>query len=151
MWYKNIAGRFFGSVRKHACDRRTDGWADRRRDGQNYDSQDHASIAASRGKNQTERVQALADISRSALCCHSNATRAPIANPPNSAELECTSYHSPKLRPGPCSSLSGNAARDRQTDTQTRTQTLVINIHFASSTTHVKCNDNNNVIKKMND
>jgi len=24
MWYKNIAGRFFGLVRKHACDRRTE-------------------------------------------------------------------------------------------------------------------------------
>jgi len=43
MWYKNIAGRFFGLVRKHVCDRRTDG--------QNYDSQDRASIAASRGKS----------------------------------------------------------------------------------------------------
>jgi len=43
MWYKNIAGRFFVLVTKHACDRRTDG--------QNYDSQDRASIAASRGKN----------------------------------------------------------------------------------------------------
>jgi len=43
VWYKNIAGRFFGLVTKHACDRRTDG--------QNYDSQDRASIAASRGKN----------------------------------------------------------------------------------------------------
>ena len=33
MWYKNIAGRFFGLVTKltkHACDRRTD----RRTDGQ---------------------------------------------------------------------------------------------------------------------
>ena len=29
MWYKNIAGRFFGLVRKHACDRRTDGQTDR--------------------------------------------------------------------------------------------------------------------------
>jgi len=47
MWYKDIAGRFFGLVTKHACDRRTD----RRTDGQNYDSQDRASIAASRGKN----------------------------------------------------------------------------------------------------
>jgi len=28
---------------------------------------------------------ALVDISRSALCCHSNETRAPIANPPNNA------------------------------------------------------------------
>jgi len=27
-------------------------------------------------------VQALADISRSALCCHGNETRAPIASPP---------------------------------------------------------------------
>jgi len=42
MWYKNIAGRFFGLVTKHACDRQTDR--------QNYDSQDRASIAASRGK-----------------------------------------------------------------------------------------------------
>jgi len=46
MWYKNIARRFVGLVTKHTCDRRTDG----RTDGQNYDSQDRASIAASRGK-----------------------------------------------------------------------------------------------------
>jgi len=26
MWYKNIAGRFFGLVIKHACERQTDGW-----------------------------------------------------------------------------------------------------------------------------
>jgi len=32
-----------------------------------------------------EPVQALADISLSALCCHSNETRAPIAIPPSSA------------------------------------------------------------------
>jgi len=24
MWYKNVAGRFFGLVTKHWCDRRTD-------------------------------------------------------------------------------------------------------------------------------
>jgi len=30
------------------------------------------------------------DISRSALCSHSNETRAPTANPPNSAHLEGT-------------------------------------------------------------
>jgi len=47
MWYKNIAGRFFGLVTKHACDGQTDGQTD----GQNYDSQHRASIAASRGKN----------------------------------------------------------------------------------------------------
>jgi len=49
MWYKNIVGRFFGSVTKYACDRRTHG----RMDGQNYDSQDRASIVASRGKNRS--------------------------------------------------------------------------------------------------
>jgi len=37
-----------------------------------------------------ERVQALADISHLALCCRCNETRAPIANPPNSAQLEGT-------------------------------------------------------------
>jgi len=83
-----------------------------------------------------ERVQALADISRSALCCHSNETRAPIANPPNSAQLEDTSYHSAKLHPGPYSSVGMRRGTDRQTDTQTR----VTNIHFASATPHAKCN-----------
>jgi len=47
-----------------------------------------------------QQVQALADISRSALCCHSNETPAPIANPPNSAQLGGTPYHFPKLHPG---------------------------------------------------
>jgi len=46
MWSKNIAGRFFGLVTKHACDRQMNTQTDR----QNYDSQDRASIAASRGK-----------------------------------------------------------------------------------------------------
>ena len=45
-----------------------------------------------------EPVQALAEISRSALCCHSNETRAPIANSPSSAQLEGTSYHYPNFR-----------------------------------------------------
>jgi len=42
MWYQNIRSALFGFVTKHECDRQTDG--------QNYDSQDCASIAASRGK-----------------------------------------------------------------------------------------------------
>ena len=29
MWYKNIAGTFFGLITKHACDRQTDGRTDR--------------------------------------------------------------------------------------------------------------------------
>jgi len=47
---------FFGLVTKHAYDRRTQRqtvWqAERQTDGRNYDSQDGASIAASRGKNE---------------------------------------------------------------------------------------------------
>jgi len=31
------------------------------------------------------------------LCCHSNETSAPIADPPNSAQLQGTPYHLPKL------------------------------------------------------
>jgi len=85
-----------------------------------------------------ERVQALAGISRSCLFCHSNETRAPIANPPNSAQLGGTL---PFLQVIPGSvQQCGNAARDRRTDTQT----CVASIHFTSSTTHAKCNIINN-------
>jgi len=38
-------------------------------------------------KSGIERVLALTDISHLALCSHSNESCAPIANPPNSAEL----------------------------------------------------------------
>jgi len=51
MWCKSIAGRFVGLVTKHPCDRQTDGQTD----GQNYDSRDRASVAASRGKNRRQR------------------------------------------------------------------------------------------------
>jgi len=34
MWYKNVAGRFFGLVTKYACDRQTDGRTDRQTGGQ---------------------------------------------------------------------------------------------------------------------
>jgi len=49
--------------------------------------------------SKNNQAQALADISRSALYCHSNETRAPIANLPNSAQLEGTRYHSPSYIP----------------------------------------------------
>ena len=76
-----------------------------------------------------------------ALCCHSNAARAPIANSPNSAQLGGSLYHAPKLHPGQCSSVGVRPRTDRHTDTQTDTQTRVTTIHFASSTTHAKCNN----------
>jgi len=83
------------------------------------------------------RVQALADISHSTLCCYSNETRAPIANAPNIEQLEGTPYHFHKLHPGPCSGVGMR----RQTDTQTdrHTQTDVTTTHFSSATPHAKC------------
>ena len=70
----------------------------------------------------------VADILRSALCCHNNETRAPIANPPNSAQLGGTSYHSAKLHPCPCSSVGMRSRTGRHTDTQTH----VTNMHCDS-------------------
>ena len=53
-----------------------------------------------------------------ALCCHSNETRAPIANPPNSAQLgeplSFPSYSEVRAAVWACG--------DGQTDTQTQTQ-----------------------------
>ena len=60
-----------------------------------------------------------------------------MANPPNSAQLGGSLYHASKLHPGPCSSVGVRPRTDAHTDTQT----LVTTIHFASSTTHAKCND----------
>jgi len=54
-----------------------------------------------------------------ALCCHTNATSAPIANPPNSAQLGGSLYHAAKLHPGPCSIVGVRPRTDRQTHTQT--------------------------------
>jgi len=60
-------------------------------------------------------LKAIADISRSALCCHSNESRAPIANPSHSAQLEGTLYHFAKLHPSPCSSVGMRRWTDAQT------------------------------------
>jgi len=53
------------------------------------------------------------------------------------AQLDGTPHHSSKLHPGLCSSV----ARQQGTDTQTHTEMVMTNIHFASSTTHAKCNN----------
>jgi len=66
-----------------------------------------------------QHVQALTDISHSALCCHSNETRAPIANPRKSAQLDSTLYNFLKLHPGPCSSVGMRRERDRHSDRHT--------------------------------
>jgi len=81
-----------------------------------------------------------------ALCCHSNATCAPIANPPNSAQLGGIIYYARKLDPGPCNSVGIRPRTVRHTDTQTRVTT----IHFASSMTHAKCNDRYKEINEQN-
>jgi len=46
---------------------------------------------------------------------HSNATRAPIENPPNSAQLGGILYHSTKLHSGPCNSVGMRPRTDTQT------------------------------------
>ena len=65
------------------------------------------------------------------VCCHSNETHAPIANPPNSAQLGGTTYHSSKLHLGKCNSVGMRRGTVIQTHIQTDTQTSVANIHFA--------------------
>ena len=59
-----------------------------------------------------DRVQALADILHFALCCHSNETCSPIANLPNSAQLEGTATV-PKVTSGSMS--RGTDGRDQYT------------------------------------
>jgi len=59
-----------------------------------------------------------------ALCCHSNATRAPIANPPNSAQpgaspMTSSSY----IRVCAIVWACGRGQADRRTHRQTDTQT----------------------------
>jgi len=73
------------------------------------------------------------------VCWHSNETRAPIANPPDRAQLEGTPYYSPKLHPGPYSSVGLWRGTDRHSDTQT----AVANIHFASIMPDAKCGQRN--------
>jgi len=75
-----------------------------------------------------ERVHALADISRSALCCHSNETRAPTANPPRSPRLDRTPRTIPR---GYIRSVQYSVRMRRGTDRQTHTQTAVTSIHIS--------------------
>jgi len=52
-----------------------------------------------------------------ALCCHSNATRALIANPPNSAQLGGSLYHAPSyIRVRAVVLAYGRGQTDRHTD-----------------------------------
>ena len=73
---------------------------------------------------------------RSALCCHNNKTRAPIANRANSSQLEGAPYHSPKLHSGPCSSVGMRRGTDRHTDRRS----LLIYISLRLRLPHAKCN-----------
>ena len=56
MWYQDICSALSGFVTKHACDRQTDKRTDGQTDGHNYDSPDHDSVVASRGKNHYVRT-----------------------------------------------------------------------------------------------
>jgi len=65
-------------------------------------------------------------------CCHSTETRAraPTANPPNSAQLEGTPYHSPNLYPGPCSSVGTCRGTDRHTQRRPWPQYISPRLHL---------------------
>jgi len=57
------------------------------------------------------------------MCCHSNETRAPIANSPNGAQLEGTpTIPITYIRVGAVAWICGEGQTDRHTDTQTRDQ-----------------------------
>jgi len=71
---------------------------------------------------------------RSELCCHSNETRAQIANLPNSVQLERAPYHSPSY-------IWVHAVVWQHGVGQTDTQTAVTTIHFASTMPHMMCNN----------
>jgi len=85
------------------------------------------------------------------LCCHSNETRALIANLPNSAQLGSTPYHSAKLHQGPCNSVGMWRGTDRlhellahanlclQYYWQTQTHKCVWPMHISP---HAKRNEN---------
>ena len=75
---------------------------------------------------------AIADISSSAICCHSNETRSLTANPHNTAQLEGNPYHSPKLHQSACSSVGMRRGTDRHTDGRGQYK-------FPSAMPHVKC------------
>ena len=50
------------------------------------------------------------------VCRHINETRTPISNPPNSAQLGGTPYHSSKIRVLPLVWAFGRGQSHRQTD-----------------------------------
>jgi len=83
---------------------------------------------------------------RTCICCHSNKTRAPTANPPNSAQLESTPTVSPsyirvRARAVVWECSDGQTDRQTHTHTHTHTQTAVAIIHFTSALPHAKCNN----------
>jgi len=57
---------------------------------------------------------------------YSNATGAPIANPPNSAQLGGSLYHASKLHPAPCSRVGVRPRTDRHTDARDRNTFCVV-------------------------
>jgi len=68
--------------------------------------------------------------------CHSNESRAPIANPPNSAQLRGSPYHFPSyIR------VRAVVWECGEGQTDIHTQTAVANVHFSSATPHAKCID----------
>ena len=65
----------------------------------------------------------------------SHATRARIANPPNSVQLGGSLYHAPKLLPGPCNSVGIWPRTDRQTDRRAWPQYILRRLRLTQNVT----------------
>ena len=70
-----------------------------------------------------------------ALCCHSSAIGAPIANPPNSTQLGGSLYHAAKLHPGPCSSVGVRPRTDTQTHRRAWPQYILRRLRLTQNVT----------------
>ena len=78
------------------------------------------------------------------VCCHSNETRALIANPHSRVQLGGIHYHSPELHSDPCSTV-GVVARDRHTHTDTQMAVNTIHSLGSVSYTHLTLPTNREV------
>ena len=80
-------------------------------------------------------------------CCHSNPTRAPTASA-QYCTTRGTPYHSPKLHPGPYSSIGMWRGIDRGIDTQTLTETYrrLLSNTFRLAMPNAKCNNDTTIL-----
>ena len=85
------------------------------------------------------------------VCCHSNQTRAPIANPTNNAQLGCTPYHSPNSHPGPRSSVGMWQVTDWEAHIMTTHFAWLCTMRNVNRTVHYKATKKTSCTNRMSD